>query len=175
MPLRNRLALFIGALAVLTSCAPNRAQWMQNAAQQQAKAATDPIGTPATVRMQAAQGALVLNALAALVSKNPPAGQQQVVAAFANDAGEIASGLHSIAETHDDAQFTNAVFAMCQPARREAAPRVGHGLLSFAGGIQTTPPANMTEQDRAQAISYFSTFGDGLLIFRRNAIKRVSN
>jgi hypothetical protein len=157
------LACFVVALAVLTSCAPNRAQWMQNAAQQQARAATDPIGTPDSVRGQAAQGAVVLNTLAALVSKNPPAAQQQVVAAFANDAGEISSGLHAIAETHDDAQFTNAVFAMCQPTRREAAPRVGHALLGFAGGIQTNPPANMTEQDRVRAIQYFTTFGERLI------------
>jgi hypothetical protein len=167
MPVRLALmrkggALFITVLT-LSSCAPNREQWMNQAAQQQVKVATGSIGSPDTVRAQAAQGAVVLNGLAAVLLKSATPAQQPVAAAFANDPGEISSGLHAIAETHDDTQFTSAVFSMCQPVRREAAPRVGHALLIFAGGIQTSPPPNMGEQDRANAISYLSTFGERLI------------
>jgi hypothetical protein len=160
---KRGLAFFVSVLFVLSGCAPNRAQWMAQAAQQQAKVATGPIGTPDTVRTQAAQGAAVLNALAANIASNPPAGSKQVASAFVNDAAEISSGLRAIADTHDDDQFTNAVFAMCQPVRREAAPRVGHVLLGLAGVIQTKPSPNMTDQSRAQAASYFSTFGERLI------------
>lgn len=163
MTQKRGLAFFISTLLILSACAPNRAQWMAQAAQQQAKVATGPIGSPDTVRAQAAQGAAILNALAADIASNPPAGKQQVASEFVNDAGEISSGLRAIADTHDDDQFTNAVFAMCQSVRRDAAPRVGQVLLGLAGGIQTKPPSNMSEQDRTQAALYFSTFGERLI------------
>ena len=163
MTQKRGLAFFISTLLILPACAPNRAQWMAQAAQQQAKVATGPIGSPDTVRAQAAQGSAMLNLLAANIASHPPAGKQQVASAFVSDAGEISSGLRAIADTHDDDQFTNAVFAMCQPVRRDAAPRVGQVLLGLAEGSQTKPPPNMTEQDRAQAATYFSTFGERLI------------
>jgi hypothetical protein len=52
---------------------------------------------------------------------------------------------------------------MCDPVRKDAAPRIGGALVAFAGGIQSNPPAKMTEQERAQAYNYFTTLGERLI------------
>jgi hypothetical protein len=76
----------------------------------------------------------------------------------------VSSGLQDIAASKTDAQFTNAVFGMCATARKEACPRIGHLLLAIAGTVQSHPPVpNSTEQDKAQFVSYFQTFGQRLI------------
>jgi hypothetical protein len=94
---------------------------------------------------------------------HPPKGKEAAALAAANDFTEIGSGLQAIADSNTDAGFTNAVFAMCAPQRKDAAPRVGRLMVGLAGNIASNPPANMTEQQRNQAIFYFSTFGNRLI------------
>lgn len=126
--------------------------------------ATEPIGNPEQVRAESRRASAVLTSLAtSIAAANPPKGQQQIALAFSRDTSEISSGLLAIADSKTDAQFTNAVFAVCEPARREAAPRVGGALLALAGGIQSNPPANMTEEEQTQGYNYFATFGERLI------------
>lgn len=98
-----------------------------------------------------------------MLQNHPPKGKEQAALAAANDFTEIASGLRAIADSKTDVGFTNAVFAVCAPQRREAAPRVGRLMVGLAGNVASNPPANMTEQQRNQAMSYFSTFGNRLI------------
>jgi len=158
--LRGILALH---LAALVGCGPNRSQWMNSAAQEQAKSATETIGDAEGVRRQAGEAATVLTRLSAPWASNPPKGQQAAALQFVRDSAEISSGLRAIADSKTDAQFTNAVFAMCDPVRRQAAPRVGLVMIAFAGNIQSHPPANMSAEDQEQAFNYFSTFGQRMV------------
>lgn len=151
------------ALTAFPACAPNRAQWMQQAAKEQATTATSPIGNEQQVRQQAAVASVLLDRLTATVQANPKLAQNQVAAQFATDSMQISSGLRAIAESHTDSQFTSAVFAMCAPTRREAAPRVGAVMLGIANGILSHPPANSTELQRQQVAGYYSTFGHRLM------------
>ena len=157
------IAWLIAALIDLPGCAPDRSQWMSQAASQQAKVATNQIGSVEEVRTEARQAAGLLNGLAASALKNPPAGNQQVASAFSSDAMEVSSGLRAIAESQTDAGFTDAVFAMCNPAREAACPRIGHVMMGIAAGMRTNPPANMTDEQRQSAINYFETFGGRLI------------
>jgi len=119
--MKKALSGYLVLTLILPACAPNRAQFMEGAAEQQAKAATEPIGNVQQVRMEAGQGSVLLAKTAAAVENNPPKGQVQSALAFAQDAEEIASALRSIADSRTDAEFTQAVFAMCLPARQAAA------------------------------------------------------
>src|SRR5579864_5442908 len=89
------IAWLIAALIDLPGCAPDRSQWMSQAASQQAKVATNQIGSVEEVRTEARQAAGLLNGLAASALKNPPAGNQQVASAFSSDAMEVSSGLRA--------------------------------------------------------------------------------
>jgi hypothetical protein len=121
---RALIAWIVGVLISVPGCAPNRNQWMSQAATQQAALATESIGDVQRVKAEAREGAAMLNGLSAAAQNKPPAGNQQVASAFASDATEVSSGLQAIAESQTDAGFTNAVFAMCDPARKAASPRV---------------------------------------------------
>lgn len=92
-------------LILLPACAPNRAQFMEGAAEQQAKVATEPIGNVQQVRLEAEQASALLANMAASVESNPPKRQAQVALAFAHDAAEIASALRAIADSHTDAEL----------------------------------------------------------------------
>jgi hypothetical protein len=148
---------------VAFGCAPNRSEWMNSAAKEQARSATDTIGDTDGVRRQAGEAATVLTSLSAPWASNPPKGQEAAALQFVRDSAEISSGLRSIADSKTDGQFTDAVFAMCDPARRAAAPRVGFVLIAFAGNIQSHPPANTSVTAQQQAINYFSTFGQRMV------------
>jgi hypothetical protein len=150
-------------LSALVGCGPNRAQVMGNAAQSEAKTATAPIGSEDEVRSEAGQGALILTRLSAAIAANPPKGQQQAAISFVREAAEIADGLRAIATSKSSAEFTNAVFGMCDPARKDAAPHVGVFLVALAGNVQAHPPANMTPIQQERAISYFATFGQRMI------------
>lgn len=157
------IAWLIVALFNVPGCAPDRSQWMSQAADQQAKVATSQIGSVEEVKAEARQAAELLNGLAAAALNKPPAGNQKVASAFSSDAFEISAGLRAIAESQTDAGFTNAVFAMCDPARRDACPRVGQVMMGIAAGMRNNPPANMTNEQRQSAINYFETFGGRLI------------
>jgi hypothetical protein len=157
------IAWLIAALIDLPGCAPDRSQWMSQAANQQAKVGTDQIGSVAEVKTEARQASELLKGLTAAALKNPPAGNQQVASAFSSDAMEVSAGLQAIAESQTDPAFTNAVFAMCDPTREAACPRVGHVMMGIAAGMRNNPPANMTDEQRLSAINYFETFGGRLI------------
>ncbi|MBV8137744.1 MAG: hypothetical protein JO121_19265 [Deltaproteobacteria bacterium] len=157
------IAYVIAALINLPSCAPNRGQWMSQAANQQAKVATDQIGTVEDVKAQARQAAQLLNGLSAAALNKPPGGNQQVAQAFADDVSEVSSGLQAIAESRTDAAFTNAVFGMCDASRQAACPRVGRVMMGIAAGIRTNPPSNLNPDQKQAAIQYFETFGGRLI------------
>jgi hypothetical protein len=160
---RALIAWIVLVLISAPACAPNRNQWMSQAATQQATLATESIGDVQRVKAQAREGAAVLNGLAAAAQKKAPAGNQQVAAAFARDAVEVSSGLQAIADSQTDAGFTNAVFAMCDPARKAASPRVGQVMVGIAAGIRNNPPANAPPEQQRSAINYFETFGERMI------------
>jgi hypothetical protein len=158
------IAWLVAKLVDAPGCAaPNRGQWMSQAAKQQAKLATSQIGSVEEVKAQARQAAGLLNALAEAALSKPPAGNQQVASAFSHDALEVSSGLQAIAESQTDEAFTNAVFGMCDSDRQAASPRVGRVMMGIAAAMRNHPPANMTLQQRQSAISYFETFGGRLI------------
>jgi hypothetical protein len=157
-------AMLVLSGSIISGCGPNRAQWMASAAHQQTSEATQSIGKPQEVRAEAAQGSAWLNNLASVITANPPNGNQQTALAIAHDAAEVSTGLQDIAASQTDAQFTNAVFGLCTTARKEACPRIGHLLLAIAGAVQSHPPLpDSSEQDKAQFVSYFQTFGQRLI------------
>jgi hypothetical protein len=159
-------ALIASTVVVLISspgCAPNRNQWMSQAATQQAARATESIGDVQRVRTEAREGAAMLNGLSAAAQNKPPAGNQQVAYAFARDAVEVSSGLQAIADSQTDAGFTSAVFAMCDPARKAASPRVGQVMVGIAAGIRNNPPPNVPPEQQRSAVNYFETFGGRLI------------
>jgi hypothetical protein len=77
---------------------------------------------------------------------------------------EIAGGLSAIAVSRTDAGFTNAVFAMCNPARRVAAPVVGTAEVETAANVQAGQGyLNATPQERAQIVALFQSFANTLV------------
>jgi hypothetical protein len=122
---RARLLLtswLIAGLVSLPGCALDRSQWMSQAAGEQAKAATNDIGTVQQVKTEAQQAAGLLNGLAAYALQKPPGGNQQVATAFYSDAMQVSSGLQAIAQSQTDEAFTRAVFAMCERTAKPLAP-----------------------------------------------------
>jgi len=69
----------------------------------------------------------------------------------------------AIAASHTDDEFTRNIFAMCESARRDAAPRVGYVLLGIAQGIRSNPPPNRSVEEREQVISFYTNFGQRLV------------
>lgn len=166
VPRRLNPALLAGLMATVVNvagCAPNRAEWMSQAAQQQAKLATGPIGNEQEVKVESRQGALMVNSLAADLSKAAQGSQQQIAQAFAQDTAQISGGLDAIADSQTDEQFTDAVFAMCDPERKAAAPRVGRVMIGLANAINAKPPTNVPLEEIQRTVSYFDTFGERLI------------
>jgi hypothetical protein len=165
MPRRLNRARLAGLLVVLmgvSACAPNREQWMAQAATHEAQVATGTIGSEQEVRTQARQGASVLKGLSALVLKDPHA-SAQVSAAFGRDCAQLSSGLDAIADSQTDEQFTAAVFGMCAPQRRDAAARVGQLMTGMAARIRANPPPKVPLEEIQHWQNYFDTFGERLI------------
>jgi len=134
----SRLGLVTAAVSFI-ACAPDRSQWMARAAKNQATLATEDIGTVDQVRHGAKQEATFLTAMESAIYGNADKYAPQERAAYlalAQDDAEIASGLEAIADSQTDAGFTNAVFAMCEPLRKEAEPRVGRAELVLAEALR---------------------------------------
>ncbi len=157
------VALAIVTLVTLAACAPNRNQVMSEAATRQASLATESIGDVPKVKDEARQGAEVLRTLAAAFVKKPPGGDQQGAISFAEYSGEISAGLQAIADSRTDAGFTNAVFAMCDPARKDAAPRVGRVMVAMAAGLRNKPSSNLNPEQQQALSNSFETFGERLI------------
>lgn len=98
---------------LLSGCAPNRAEWMSQAATQQAQAATGSIGDEQEVKKESRVAAQVLRTLSDDASNAAAGPNQQAAIAFAQDAILISSGLDAIADSQTDEQFTQAVWSMC--------------------------------------------------------------
>jgi hypothetical protein len=77
----------------LNACAPNRAQWMRQAAERQAEVATEPIGSPDQMRAGSRQASALLTSLAANIAANPPKGQQQAALGLFVDANTLTHSL----------------------------------------------------------------------------------
>jgi hypothetical protein len=158
------VALLICSLIWPTGCAPNRQQWMSQAAQGQAKLATGPIGDQQEVKKESRVAAQVLRKLSADASNSAPGPNKQAVLMFAQDATLISGGLDAIAESQTDEQFTEAVWSMCDSDRRVAAPNVGRMMLGLANmfrGHVASDPSHT--QQLEQMATYFDTFGERLV------------
>lgn len=165
MPTRFNPALLAGLVAMLLNvpgCAPNRADWIAQAANQEAKSATSSIGNVQEVRIQARQGAAMLKNLSAMVLKDPHS-NAQLAALFDRYCAQLSSGLDAIADSQTDEQFTAAVFGMCEPDRKDAASRVGLVMTSLATRIRANPPPNVQQEEVQHWVNYFDTFGERLI------------
>jgi hypothetical protein len=150
-------------LVDVAGCAPNRAQWMQQEADRQAKLGTSSIGSEQNVKEEARQAASLLKDLATGFLAKPPVGKEQLAAAWAQEFSIVASGLDDIADSRTDEQFTAAVFEMCDPQRRQAAPQVGKFMNVMAGALSAKPPPNVSNEEVQQSITYCQTFGERLI------------
>ncbi len=154
-------------LVCLPGCGPNRAQWMSRAASNQATVATEDMGKPDQVRLGAKAETAFLNGMATAIYGNLDKYSAQERAAYillAQSATAVASGLQAIAGSQTDTGFADSVFAMCDPDRRAAEPRVGQVELAMAGALQAgklQPQA--TPQQRADAVAMLITFGNTMV------------
>ena len=160
---RALLAGLIAALVDAPGCAPNRAQWMQQEADRQANLGTSSIGSEQNVKDEARQASGLLKSLATEALAKPPVGKEQLAAAWAQEFSVVASGLDDIAGSQTDEQFTAAVFEMCDPQRRQAAPQVGKFMNVMAGAMSANPPPNVSNEEVKQLIAYCQTFGERLI------------
>ena len=150
MAARTKIAIVgLGALFLGSGCAPNRDQWMQQAASKQAQAATQDIGNVEQVKQEAAQGAQALRALA-LKTVSISTVDPKVRESFVLTASDLADGLQTIGNSQSDDQFTTACLAMCSDYRKKEEPLMGQFLI----GLGRTG----TEQSKA----YWITFGTRL-------------
>ena len=81
----------------------------QETAQLQADEATASIGDRSTVQNEARQAAGVLKGLVGLVMRLPNA-NPRVVSGLTRDVAQLSTGLDAIADSHNDQEFTAAVF-----------------------------------------------------------------
>ena len=101
------VAWIIAQMIVLGGCAPDRAQWMAQAANQEAGTATAEIGNPQEVKSQAKAGAEMLRQMAALMQKSASTRkQQQIASSFGQDTDQLAAGLDAIAQRWDPLEST---------------------------------------------------------------------
>jgi hypothetical protein len=97
---RLMVALGIGAIVLSTGCAPDRAQWMTQAASKQAQVATQDIGTVGQVKQASANGAQMLRLLVTTTQSLPPSPPSSVDSqnrvGFVMGASNLADGLAAI-------------------------------------------------------------------------------
>ena len=138
-------------VTLITACAPDRTQWMAQAARNEAQSGTADIGSVEQVKAASAQSAQVLRALAVHAqsfTKVAPAVRNGFIAG----ASDLADGLAAIGASQNDEEFTRACFAMCTDYRKKAEPLIGQVLISL--GSSATK-----EEYRA----YWNTFGSRLI------------
>jgi hypothetical protein len=151
------------SLFFFSACGPNRAQWMAQAANQQAQTATADIGSPDQFKAIASDGANELDGMRTFVvhriaqdQRLPPA----VRAKASNDeidAATVSYRLRGIAESQTDQGFVTAVFAMCDADSKKASANLGPTLTRIGASVANDPafPANI----RPQFAAYWQTFG----------------
>lgn len=157
-------ALTLAKVALLSGCAPNRADWMANAANQQATVQTGDVGNPDQVRAGAKMEATILSTWATYIYGNADKYSDQEHLSLAQDETQIASGLESIADSKGDSAFTNAIFAMCDASRLDAEPRVGRVELAIASALEHGQiDRDKTPEQRAQGAAMLTAFGNTMI------------
>jgi hypothetical protein len=134
----------------------------QEVARQQAAEATASIRDRARVESQARQAAGILKGLLGLVSHTPNA-NQKVVSGLTLDVAQLSSGLDAIADSHNDKEFTAAVFEMCDKDSMQASTRVGPLLFGLGERIGSNPPANVPSDQVTTWAQYFEGLGETLI------------
>lgn len=134
----------------------------QAAREQAAAAATESIGSRTEVRNDARQAASVLKGLIGLIVQLPQS-NPRVVSALTRDIAQLSSGLDAIADSHNDQEFTAAVFDMCDPEPMQASARVGPLLIGLGARIRTNPPANAPSDQVIGWAQYFDRLGETLV------------
>jgi len=129
---------------------------------QQAAQATESIGDRPEVRNEARQAAGLLKGLLGLILQLPHS-NPQVVSGMTRDVAQLSSGLDAIADSHNDQEFTAAVFGMCEPEPMQASARVGPLLIGLATRIRTNPPANAPINQVTGWAQYFDRLGETLI------------
>jgi hypothetical protein len=146
------------AFAPATSQSENRFEL----AQEQAAEVTGSGGDRREVRNEARQAANTLKELVGVVSQVPKA-NQQVVVGLTRDVAQLSTGLDAIADSRNDQEFTDAVFAMCEPEPLEASSRIGPLLIALAARVRVNPPANAPLDQVNSLAQYFDTLGETLV------------
>ncbi|HEY2106783.1 MAG TPA: hypothetical protein VGH29_13395 [Candidatus Binataceae bacterium] len=141
---------------------PQTADAYESGFQQQALAATASLGDRPQIRDQARQAADVLKGLIGLIVQLPQS-NPLVVSALTRDIAQLSSGLDAIADSHNDQQFTAAVFGMCEPEPMQASARVGPLLIGLGARIKINPPANASSDQVNSWAQYFDRLGETLV------------
>ncbi len=134
----------------------------QEAAQKQAAQATASIGDRAGVQSQARQAAGILKELLGLVSQTPKA-NPKVVSGLTRDVAQLSSGLDAIADSHNDKEFTAAVFDMCDQDSMQASTRLGPLVFELGERIKTNPPAHVPSDQVTTWALYLESLGETLV------------
>ncbi|HXR35096.1 MAG TPA: hypothetical protein VN754_04070 [Candidatus Binataceae bacterium] len=134
----------------------------QETAQQQADEATASIGNRSEVQDEARQAAGVLKGLVGLILQFPNA-NPRVVSGLTQDVAQLSSGLDAIADSHNDQEFTAAVFGMCEPEPVQASTRLGPLLIGLGARITTNPPPNAPGYQVTAWARYFDSLGEALV------------
>jgi len=160
---KARGALVLAACCLLAACAPNRAQWMAKAANQQARSATADIAPPDQFKAIALDGANQLDALRTFVfhrfaqDQSLPAKVRTRASNDEIDSATISYRLREIAGSQTDQGFVTAVFALCDVNSKRASANLGPTLTRLGEGAANDPafPASI----RPQVATYWETFG----------------
>ncbi len=140
---------------------------MAKAAKNEAAAATEDMGSPDQIRIQAKAEAILINSMATSIYSHMDKYSDQeraVYLPFAQSAMEVASGLQEIAGSQSDDGFAQAIFAMCEPERREAEPQVGQMELEMAGAFEAGKLGpHGTPEQRADAGAMLTAFGNTMI------------
>ncbi|HUY20349.1 MAG TPA: hypothetical protein VNE82_08795 [Candidatus Binataceae bacterium] len=140
---------------------------MAKAEKQEAATATEDMGSPDQVRIQARAEASLLSGMATEIYGNADkysAEDRPHYLAAAQRLATVAGGLEAVANSRTDTGFTHAIFGMCQPDLRDAEPRVGSLELAVAGGLAAGKvQRSATPQERAAGVALLTSFGNTLV------------
>jgi hypothetical protein len=92
-----------------------------------------------------------------------PNANPRVVSGLTRDVAQLSSGLDAIADSHNDQEFTETVFGMCDQEPMQASARLGPLLVSLGAQIRATPPANAPSYQVTAWARYFDSLGETLV------------
>jgi hypothetical protein len=137
---------------------PQTADTYESRLQQQAAQATASLGDRPEVRDEARKAAGVLKGLIVQLPQSNP----QVAYALTRDIAQLSSNLDAIADSHNDQEFTTAVFSMCEPEPMQASARVGPLLIGLGVRMRANPPENAPIDKVTSRAQYFDRLGETL-------------